>query len=111
MDLSNLTNLLLYMFLISAIAEKLTETFKQGLNLNGDSRWKMTLIHVASVAFAGLGAFIVPPQGIFMLEKLPEWGAIITVGILGSSGSGIWHDMIGLVNQYKTNQKALSAKP
>lgn len=110
MDLSNLINLLLYVFLISAIAEKLTETLKQGLNLNGDSRWKMTLIHIASVAFAGLGAFIVPPQGIFMLEKLPEWAAIIAVGILGSSGSGIWHDMIGLVNQYKTNQKALSAK-
>ena len=108
MDLSNLTNLLLYMFLVSAIAEKLTETFKQGVGFTADSRWKKTLIHVISIGFAGLAAFIVPPQGIFMLEKLPEWASIIAVGILGSSGSGIWHDMPGIVNQYKKSKKSLT---
>ena len=108
MDLTNLTNLVLYMFLISAIAEKLTETFKQGVGLSVDSRWKQILIHCVSIGFAGLGAFIVPPQGIFMLEKIPEWSAIIAVSILGSSGSGIWHDMLGIVNQYKKSKKSLT---
>ena len=108
MDLTNLINLVLYMFLVSAIAEKLTETFKQGLGLTADSRWKKVLIHGTSMVFAGFGAFIVPPQGIFMLEKLPEWAAILAVGILGSSGSGIWHDMLGIVNQYKESKKSLA---
>lgn len=110
MDVSNLTNLILYMFLISAIAEKLTETVKQTFNLTSDTRWKMTLIHIFSVTFAGLGAYIVPPDGIFMLEKLPQWAAITAVGILGSSGSGIWHDLIGMINQYKQNQKSIIQK-
>ena len=110
MDLSNLINLLMYMFLISALAEKLTETFKHGLGLTEDSRWKKVIIHLASLAFAGVGAFLVPPTGIFMMEKLPEWAAITVISILGSSGSGVWHDMIGIVSQFKSTKQSLTSK-
>lgn len=112
MDLSNLVNLLLYLFLVSALSEKVTQNVKHLLHLdNATSKVKRNIVAVLTFAVALGSAYTVPPEGIFMLGKLPFWIGVVVVAFLGSSGSAVWHDMITLIYQYKENQKALLADP
>lgn len=101
MDFGNITNLLSYLFLISMIAEKVTQVIKNGTALSGDTKLKQMIISAISIAAAGAAAYAVPPVDIFMLDKIGQVPAIVVCAILGSSGSGVWHDLIGIVTEYK----------
>lgn len=110
MDVSNAVNLFLYLGLIAAMSQQLTEFTKKTFGLSNVDNWfKRLFVQLVAFAAACAGAYMIPPTGIFILEKLTGNYAIIVVGLLGAGGAGPWNDMLKLVTEYKKNLQIKSA--
>lgn len=99
--MDNLIEFLTYMLVISALSEKVTQFFKTTFSRIN----KTAVITTISIITSGLFAYAIPPEGFAFFTKIGEIPTVIVIALLGSSGSGLWHDLLGIIANYKDSKK------
>jgi hypothetical protein len=105
---SSITEIVVYLGLIAAVAERITASIKAVVDLNKLQNEKVRVAVLQGITFAtsALAAVLNPPDTIIFLKDLPFLQSILIVGLLGSAGSNVWHDALSTLTAFKDKHKA-----
>lgn len=110
--MNQISEILIYLGVISAMSERIMEMLKtltdMANRINSD-RLKSLVIHSVTFTASVIAAVIYPPVDVAVLGKIQYHLSLLVVGLLGSSGSGVWHDLLGTVTALKEQSKAAAA--
>lgn len=105
--LNTIPDLIIYIALISAVAERITASVKFVVNLDSITNEKTRLVVIHALAFStALLAAILNPPSIPILQAMPKTAMVILVAILGSTGSNVWHDLLSTLGALKDKAKS-----
>lgn len=107
--MNQLTEVLIYLGMIAAMSERLMEMLKSTIDLANkieNERWRRVIVHAVTFSASAVAAAIYPPSDVAVLKSIQYHVSIVVVGLLGSTGSGVWHDLLGTVTALKEKQKA-----
>ena len=98
----DVSSLLAYLTCLSAATQKATEVVKTYLPMDKFSdKVKKSVIMTISAVSSGTAVVLVPPEGVTVLTALPIQYLFVIGALLGSSGSGLWHDAQTIVTTFK----------
>ena len=102
MILDNVVSFVSYVAVVSIAAERTTDMIKRAALLDERlSKFKGVSYQLLSAISGGLICLVSPPESSpFYTNK--EIMALI-VGLLASGGSSLWHDILGLIQAYRTS--------
>lgn len=110
MELSSMSQLAVYLALVAAVAERITASVKHVCDLSQIKSDKLRAMVIHGLAFGTsvLAAVLNPPTTVAVLKDLPIYYSAIIVGLLGSTGSNVLHDLLSTLTAFKENQKQSS---
>lgn len=109
MLMNTVSELVMYLSLIAAMAERLTQTFKTAVDLNAlikNEKLRGYAIQASTLFISFIAACIYPPTDLPILKNLPVITSVGIVTLLGSTGSNIWHDLIAALTAFKEKTQA-----
>lgn len=104
MTTDQLIHLMQYLFIISMCAERITEFFKSVLNMEYLTNHPRTLLRLyqgCAFIFGALLSLLLPMVDTGPILTLQPSSMSLLIGLLASGGSGLWHDILGLLTGYK----------
>ena len=102
MSTLEISSLLSYFAGLSIAAQKMTDMVKTYLPMERFSdKGRKTAVMAASFLSSGIASMVVPPEGVPQITSLPWYYLFCVTGILGSSGSGLWHDAQSILVSFK----------
>lgn len=109
MLMNTISELIAYLGLVAAISERLTQAFKTVVDVKAmikNEKLQGFAIQAMTVFISLIAACIYPPTDLPILKNLPIVTSVAIVALLGSTGSNIWHDLIGALTAFKEKTQA-----
>lgn len=100
MQTDQLVAYITYLGMVSAISERLVQFGKAVLG-TPRPRVAQACYIMEGFAFSAMVASVLTPPSFPLIANAP----IFASAILATAGSGIWHDLLSIVTQYKYNQR------
>lgn len=113
MLMNTISELIMYLGLVAAISERLTQAFKTAIDLKTmiqNEKLRGFAVQASTVLISLIAACVYPPTDLPLLKNLPMATSIGIVALLGSTGSNIWHDMIVALTAFKEKTQAAAPK-
>ena len=99
MELTTLVPVVAYLAILSVSVERSVQLLKAVSNLKNANKHIIQLVSIiVSLIFAALA-----PSKEMITIVGNQYAGIFAAGLLASSGSGVWNDILGIVQTYKTN--------
>jgi hypothetical protein len=99
--MEHLLQVLTYLTVVSVAAERSVEILKKGIL---EKLIKKPVVYQVASAFFGFGLCLASPPDLKFLQ-LNEYIVSAIVGLAVSGGSGMWHDILSVITQFKENTK------
>lgn len=99
--MDQLLSVLSYLAFLSVAVERLIDILKGVLGRLSGTAAK-TVYHVTAVALGALLCYAAPPELPF---DMPPIVTMSVVGLLVSSGSGVWHDVLSTLTAFKERSR------